>query len=64
MAISLSLVLLVAIILALMVRNGQLKWGPAVVAALFGFLLASTDIAPDIQSFLDSISESISDINF
>ncbi|MDT3397196.1 hypothetical protein RKE29_11150 [Streptomyces sp. B1866] len=64
MAISLSLVLLVGIILALMIRNNQVKWGPALVAALFGFLLASTDAAPDIQHFLDQIANSIADIQF
>ncbi|TVL91833.1 hypothetical protein LRS74_22920 [Streptomyces sp. LX-29] len=63
MAISLSLVLLVGIILVLMIRQGQVKWGPALVAALFGFLLASTDMAPDIQNFLDSVAETIGDIN-
>jgi hypothetical protein len=62
-AISLSLVLLVGVILVLMIRNGQVKWGPALVAALFGFLLASSDIAPDIQHFLDQVANSISDID-
>ncbi|MET7937715.1 hypothetical protein [Streptomyces sp. NPDC005322] len=64
MAISLSLVVLVGIILVLMIRNGQMKWGPALVAALFGFLLASSTLAPDIQHFLDSVANSISDIKF
>ncbi|MEU4894745.1 hypothetical protein AB0B12_29110 [Streptomyces sp. NPDC044780] len=63
MAISLSLVLLVGIILVLMIRNGRVKWGPALVAVLFGFLLASSDIAPDIQDFLDSAAEAIADIS-
>ncbi|MEK8170816.1 hypothetical protein NKH77_18390 [Streptomyces sp. M19] len=64
MAISLSLVLLVGIILALMIRNNQVKWGPALVAILFGFLLASTDAAPDIQDALDNVARTIGDINF
>ncbi|KUJ69323.1 hypothetical protein ACZ90_13400 [Streptomyces albus subsp. albus] len=63
MAISLSLVLLVGIILVLMIRQNQIKPGPAIVAALFGFLLASTDMAPDIQHFLDSLADTIGDIN-
>lgn len=62
-AISLSLVVLVGVILVLMVRNGQLKGGPATVAILFGFLLASTDMAPDIQDFLDSLTHTIADIS-
>ncbi|CAL9444655.1 hypothetical protein [Streptomyces sp. enrichment culture] len=64
MAISLSVVLLLAIILVVLVRGGSLKAGPAVVAVLFGFFLASTGMAPSINRFLDSIAESISAISF
>ncbi|MFH8368927.1 hypothetical protein [Streptomyces sp. NPDC018031] len=63
MVISLSLVLLVGIVMALMIRSGKLKGGPALVAVLFGFLLASTDMAPDIQEFLDSLAETIAEID-
>jgi hypothetical protein len=63
-AISLSLILLVGIILGLMIRNKQLKPGPSIVAMLFGFLLASTSMAPDIQHFLDSLASSIAGIKF
>ncbi|MBL1098143.1 hypothetical protein [Streptomyces coffeae] len=63
MVISLSLVLLVGIVLVLMIRNGSIKWGPGLVAILFGFLLASSDLAPDIQDFLDSVANAISDID-
>jgi hypothetical protein len=61
--ISLSLVVLVGIVLVLMIRAGKTKPGPALVAALFGFLLASSDLAPNIQDFLDSVASSIGDIN-
>lgn len=64
MAISLSVVLLLAIILVVMIRGGSMKAGPAVVAVLFGFFLASTGMAPSIQKFMDSIAESINQINF
>ncbi|MDI3408589.1 hypothetical protein [Streptomyces cavernicola] len=64
MAISLSVVLLLAIILVVMIRGGALKAGPAVVAALFGFFLASTGMADDIQRFLNSIAETINSIQF
>ncbi|MCP9207367.1 hypothetical protein [Streptomyces cucumeris] len=63
MVISLSLVVLVGIVLVLMIRNGSIKWGPGLVAILFGFLLASSDLAPDIQDFLDSVANAISDID-
>ncbi|MFF9273909.1 hypothetical protein [Streptomyces griseosporeus] len=64
MAISLSVVLLLAIILVVMIRSGSIKAGPAIVAVLFGFFLASTGMAPSIQRFLDSIAQSINSISF
>ncbi|GGT08702.1 MULTISPECIES: hypothetical protein [Streptomyces] len=64
MAISLSVVLLLAIILVVMMRGGSIKAGPAVVAILFGFFLASTGMAPSINRFLDSIAETINSISF
>ncbi|CAM5256921.1 hypothetical protein STENM327S_01173 [Streptomyces tendae] len=44
--------------------GGSIKAGPAVVAVLFGFFLASTGMADDIQRFLDSIAETINSIQF
>ncbi|MBN3930630.1 hypothetical protein IQ279_13475 [Streptomyces verrucosisporus] len=64
MAISLSVVLLMAIIMVVLMRSGSLKAGPAIVAILFGFFLASTGIAPSINRFLDSLAESINQITF
>ncbi|MGC9499038.1 hypothetical protein [Streptomyces sp. WG7] len=64
MAISLSVVLLLGIILVVLLRGGSLKAGPAVVAVLFGFFLASTGMADDIQRFLDSIAETLNSIQF
>jgi hypothetical protein len=63
-AISLSVVLLLAIILVVLIRGGSIKAGPAIVAILFGFFLASTGMAPSIQRFLDSIAQSINSISF
>ncbi|AVZ73026.1 hypothetical protein SLUN_13335 [Streptomyces lunaelactis] len=64
MAISLSVVLLLAIILVVLIRGGSIKAGPAIVAALFGFFLASTGMAPSINRFLDSIADTINQISF
>ncbi|MFI8187500.1 hypothetical protein ACIF8T_01595 [Streptomyces sp. NPDC085946] len=64
MAISLSVVLLLAIILIVLMRGGSLKAGPAIVAVLFGFFLASTGMAPSINRFLNSIAETINSISF
>ncbi|MFC8872885.1 hypothetical protein ACFUAC_35445 [Streptomyces sp. NPDC057148] len=64
MAISLSVVLLLAIILVVLLRGGSIKAGPAIVAVLFGFFLASTGMADDIQRFLDSIADTLNSIQF
>ncbi|OIK27333.1 hypothetical protein [Streptomyces malaysiense] len=64
MAISLSVVVLLAVILVVLLRGKSLKAGPALVAVLFGFFLASSGMAPSIQRFLNSIADSISSIKF
>ncbi|MFD6418885.1 hypothetical protein [Streptomyces sp. NPDC060194] len=64
MAISLSVVLLLAVILVVLIRGGNLKAGPAIIAVLFGFFLASTGMADDIQRFLNSIASTINSISF
>ncbi len=64
MVFSLSAVLVLAIILVVLIRGGSIKAGPAVVAVLFGFFLASTGMADDIQRFLDSIARTLNDIQF
>lgn len=64
MAISLSVVLLLAIILVVLLRGGSIKAGPAIVAVFFGFFLASTGMADDIQRFLNSIADTINSIQF
>lgn len=47
-----------------MIRSGAIKPVPAIVAALFGFFLASTGVAPTIQRLMDSLADTISKINF
>ncbi|MEK8143226.1 hypothetical protein NKH18_16840 [Streptomyces sp. M10(2022)] len=64
MAISLSVVLMLGIILVVLIRGGSIKGGPAIVAVLFGFFLASTGIAPSINRFMNSIADTINQISF
>ncbi|MCC8482041.1 hypothetical protein C6W96_10685 [Streptomyces sp. CS149] len=64
MAISLSMVLLFAVILVVMIRGGSIKAGPAIVAVLFGFFLASTGMAPSINRFMNSLADTINQISF
>jgi len=63
-AISLSVVLLLAVILVVMIRGGSMKAGPAIVAVLFGFFLASTGMAPSINRFMNSVADMVNQINF
>jgi uncharacterized protein (DUF58 family) len=46
MTVSLSLILLTAVILAVMIKARMVRFGHALIAALFGFFLASTGVAP------------------
>ncbi|GAA1895736.1 hypothetical protein [Streptantibioticus ferralitis] len=62
MAISLSVVVVLAIVLFVLLRGGSLKGGPAIVAILFGFFLASSGMAPSIHRFLDSLANTINQI--
>lgn len=64
MAISLSVVVLLAVILVVMIKGGSMKPGPAIVAALFGFFLASTGMAPSISRFMNSLADMITQIQF
>lgn len=63
MALTISGVVLLAVTVLLLLRNGYLRPLPAVAAVLLGFLLASTGIAPGIQSGLDGVSHAISSIH-
>jgi hypothetical protein len=61
-AISLSVVVLLAIVLIILIKGKSLKAGPAIVAMLFGFFLASTGMAPSINRFLNSLADTINQI--
>jgi hypothetical protein len=60
--ISLSVVLLLAVVLVVMIKGGSLKPGPAIVAALFGFFLAASGAAPPINDFLQSVASTINNL--
>lgn len=63
MIVSLSAVLLLGAVLAVMLRNRTLGTGGAMVAALFGFCLASTGAAPAINDALQSLADSLSRVS-
>ncbi|MBQ0888969.1 hypothetical protein RKD37_003569 [Streptomyces ambofaciens] len=64
MALSISAVVLLAIIVFLLVKKSGLKTGHAIVCMLLGFYLASSTIAPTINDLTTNIAGMISDINF
>ncbi|MEU3564143.1 hypothetical protein [Kitasatospora sp. NPDC006786] len=57
MIVSVSGVVLAGIASFLMVRSRRSTVGAAIVAAVFGFLLASTGLATSIQSALDGTAQ-------
>ncbi|MEO3754922.1 hypothetical protein [Streptomyces sp. B6B3] len=63
MEISFSLALLFGVILFFLIRGGTMKWGPAVVAMLFGFTLASTGASDPIEDFLNSVTDSVAEVD-
>jgi hypothetical protein len=55
MAISISLVLVLAVAVWLLHRYGGLKVWQAVICILFGFYLAATSFAPEIRTTVTAI---------
>ncbi|MFJ1972049.1 hypothetical protein ACIO93_25605 [Streptomyces sp. NPDC087903] len=64
MALSISAVVLLAIIVFLLVKKSGLKGGHAVVCILLGFYLASSTIAPTINDLTTNIAGMIGDLKF
>ncbi|MBO0654868.1 MULTISPECIES: hypothetical protein [Streptomyces] len=64
MALSISAVVLLAIIVFLLVRKSGLKAGHAAICVLLGFYLASSSIAPTLNQLTTSVTGMISNIKF
>ncbi|AXK33935.1 hypothetical protein DVA86_15980 [Streptomyces armeniacus] len=64
MALSISAVVLLAIIVFLLVKKSGLKGGHALVCVLLGFYLASTSFAPSIEDLSTNVANMIEDISF
>ena len=60
MALTVSLFVFAGIIVLILLRTGYLRLWPALAAALFGFTLASTGIAPVITSGISNVAGWIS----
>jgi hypothetical protein len=63
-ALSISAVVLLAIIVFLLIKKSGLKAGHAVVCMLLGFYLASSTIAPTISELTTNIAGMIGGIKF
>ena len=64
MALSISAVVLLAIIVFLLIKKSGLKGGHAVVCMLLGFYLASSTLSPTISDLTTSVTEMIGSIKF
>ncbi|MFI1969201.1 hypothetical protein BLA24_25470 [Streptomyces cinnamoneus] len=64
MALSISAVVLLAIIVFLLVRKSGLKAGHAAICVLLGFYLASSSMAPTLNQLTTSVTSMISNIKF
>jgi hypothetical protein len=63
-ALSISAVVLLAIVVFLLVKKSGLKGGHAVVCILLGFYLASSTVAPTINDLTTNIASMIGSIKF
>lgn len=64
MALSISLVLLLAIVVVMLIKKSGLNAGHAVVCMLLGFYLAGSSIAPTVQETVAGVTRMISSISF
>ncbi|MEV7342630.1 MULTISPECIES: hypothetical protein [unclassified Streptomyces] len=64
MALSISAVVLLAIIVFILVKKSGLKAPHAIVCVLLGFYLASSTVAPTINEVTTNIAGMIGSINF
>jgi len=63
-ALSISAVVLLAIVVFLLIKKSGLKGGHAVVCMLLGFYLASSTVAPTISELTTNVASMIGSIKF
>ncbi|MGP4050789.1 hypothetical protein [Streptomyces sp. 2A115] len=64
MALSISAVVLLAIIVFILIKKSGLKAPHAIVCVLFGFYLASSTMAPTINEVTTNIADMVGGIKF
>jgi hypothetical protein len=63
-ALSISAVVLLAIIVFILIKKSGLKAGHAVVCMLLGFYLASSTLSPTISELTTNIADMVGSISF
>ncbi|MDH6225153.1 MULTISPECIES: hypothetical protein [Streptomyces] len=64
MALSISVVVLLAIVVFLLIKKSGLKAGHAIVCMLLGFYLAASSVAPTISELTNNIAGMIGSFKF
>ncbi|MFF3516562.1 hypothetical protein [Streptomyces sp. NPDC002573] len=64
MSVSIPLAVLMLIVVIALMRSGYVRFGSALACALFGFFLASTNIAPAISAAVRSAAGALTAIPF
>ncbi|MET8469672.1 hypothetical protein ABZY90_08980 [Streptomyces sp. NPDC006422] len=64
MALSISAVVLFAIIVFILIKKSGLKAGHAIVCVLLGFYLASSSVAPTIKELTTNVADMVGGIKF
>ncbi|MCX3061008.1 hypothetical protein [Streptomyces beihaiensis] len=64
MALSISAVVLFAIIVFILIKKSGLKAGHAVICVLLGFYLASSSVAPTISNLTTNVADMVGSIKF
>jgi hypothetical protein len=63
MTVTFPVILILGVIAAALLKFRAVGFGAAVLVALFGFYLASTDAADSITQFVTAVGNAIGDIN-
>lgn len=63
MVLSVSSVLILAVIVIALLRTGHLRFGPALAALLLGFSLASTGAAPSINQLITTVASTLANLS-
>jgi hypothetical protein len=62
MTVTISVVLILGVLVAALLKYRAVGFGAAVLVALFGFYLGSTDAAPAIDHFVTAVADAVAGI--